>query len=240
MTPKIVKLPGKNIAGKAIVEEECFRHMVEVLGYTKKKMQKEFGIGHRIWALSLNTYYTPIEVEQLRRKKIMSSRQSVVPVKWRERAQVLEKFKPGITVLVEQANYGEALKIIQSLNHDIHEAKEALRLVLKHLRHAAGRRGIKINLVANALEYKVERILIQLGLSYKCQHRIGKRSFDFKIGKLLIEVDGRYHNPKIDEIKNRLANKKGYILLRIPEKEVQYVEILKDKINKALGQANSL
>lgn len=240
MKPKIIKIPGKTKSGISIIEEKCFRYMVEKLGYTKKKMNKEFGIGHRLWHLSLITYYTPLQVEELRRKKIMSSRQSVRPVRWRERALILEKFKPGITQLVEQADYKEALQLIQNLNHEIHEAKEALRLVLKHLRHGGKRRGITINLVANALEFRVEKILKKLGLEYQCQYRIGKRYYDFKVGKLLIEVDGRYHNDKVDTIKNRLANKKGYILLRLPEKEIQYAEIITDKINQANRQANSL
>lgn len=240
MKPKIIKIPGKTKSGISIIEESCFRHMVEKLGYTKKRMKAEFGIGHRIWGLSLNTYYTPEQVEELRIKKMMSSRQSVRPIRWKERAKVLEQFEPGITKLIEERSIEEALIIIQNLNYKIYEAKESLRLVLKHLRHAGKRRGININLVANALEFKVEKVLKSLNLTYTCQYRIGKRFYDFKVGNLLIEVDGRYHNEKTDSIKNKLAHKKGYTLLRIPEKEVDYVEILKNKIYTAHRQANSL
>ena len=240
MEPVIVKIKGKTSSGLSIIEEKCFRHLVEVEGYTKKKIRDKFGIGHRIWALSLNTYYTPLEIEKLRRKKIMSTRQSVKPVRWRERAKVLENFYPGIIKLVEDGNYEKILGVIRELNHLIYDSKESLRLLLKHVRHGSKRRGLKLNLVANALEYKVEKVLIELGLNYICQYPIGKRQFDFRVGKLLIEVDGRYHSERTDKVKNKLAHKKGYKLLRLKESEVKYVQIIKDKINKANRQANGI
>jgi len=235
------RIKGKDIRGCQIVEENCFRELFEKKQLTKKQFIA-LGYNHRIWTRSVKKYYTKERVEELRRKKIRKGKALSYGLKWRDRATILESFKPGIIDLVESDDYRSAIEKVVEINDMVYEAKEAVRLVLKHLRHGAKRRGIRINLIANALEFKMKKILMGMGIEFIPQYRIGIRSYDFKLlkHKILLEVDGRFHSERVDTIKDKLAKKKGYTLIRIPEKEIKNVYFIKDKINKTIGEKVSM
>jgi very-short-patch-repair endonuclease len=234
----LIKIPGKGSYKRTSIEPKQFERLFKG-GLTKKKLLSDYGLGHRVWTYSMeNLNLSDKELETLRRKKITKTRAKNSTIKWQDRAKIIEQFFPGLILLVENNNYEEALKTLIKANDTIYDLKEAVRLVLKHLRHGAKRRNISINLVANALEYKVKRVLDKMGLNYKCQFRIGKRFYDFKIKgkKVLIEVDGKqYHSKASNKEKDNIAKSKGYFLIRIKEKDIKYVNYIKDKINKAIG-----
>lgn len=245
MRINLVKIPGPHINKKShrlIVEEKQFKKLIKK-GYSKKTFNSELGVGHVIWQRSLHHYYpSELDREFLRRSKIMKTTAGRRNVLWRERVKVIEKYFPGIELSIDQGNYSFALDSLEKANKETYNLKEAIRKVIKHVRHGGGRRGLKINLVSNALEHKVSKILDELGLVYLPSYKIENRVYDFRIigYKILIEVDGRYHTPEADLPKDKLAKRRGYLLIRIKEKDVRYVHSIKDTINKALRKKGSL
>ena len=74
---------------------------------------------------------------------------------------------------------------------------------------------------------------------------MGKYFYDFILPEygIIIEVDGRYHTDNTntrDKLKTRKAKNNGYKLIRIKEKEVKHVHLLKNKINKIISQNESM
>lgn len=66
----------------------------------------------------------------------------------------------------------------------------------------------------------LDRLQKEFGVPIERQFRIGRKSFDGKIGNILIEIDGeRWHSTpeavKRDSEKDKLATSLGYIMLRI-------------------------
>ena len=77
-----------------------------------------------------------------------------------------------------------------------------------------------------------------MGLEVEVQPYIGKKWFDFKVGNTLIELDGpQYHGDEKDDIKNALAKKYGFNILRIKVKELEHTYTLKNKLKKCLLKA---
>lgn len=86
------------------------------------------------------------------------------------------------------------------------------------------------------IEEMTEDLLIELGLEYQSEFKVNKSFYDFYLPKenLLIECDGEYWHSFPEAIerdikKNELAEKEGYILLRLSEKEILSNKI-KDKL----------
>lgn len=97
----------------------------------------------------------------------------------------------------------------------------------------------------SSLEVRVAKCLTELNISYESQYLLSYRYFDFKVNKVLIEINGDYWhaNPekysandiisfpkgkkilasslwKKDEVKKRAAEKKGFTVFYIWEKEL--------------------
>ena len=230
--------PRRNAKSYHVIEEKTFKRIMEVERLSRKRCKEVYNISPHLFTKSLNYWYKPEEIEKLRRKKIMGTLVGIRPVRWRERASIIERFIPGLILDIETANYKSAVEKLEKANDITYELKEAVRLVHKHLRRPSKASKVHINFVSNALEYKVKKIIESLGLKYKTQFRIEDKFYDFKIKgyRVLIEVDGKQHHTKESNIpKNKLAKKYNYTLIRIKEKEVKNVHYIKDKINKALG-----
>jgi very-short-patch-repair endonuclease len=75
------------------------------------------------------------------------------------------------------------------------------------------------------------------GQSIVGSFEIDGKIFDYKLGRsILIELDGDYWHSKEevvknDLIKNKIAKEKGYILIRVSDKEVKKIEFI-NKIKK--------
>jgi very-short-patch-repair endonuclease len=108
------------------------------------------------------------------------------------------------------------------------------------------------------LEQQVADMLDDMGIEYErekaLKYQAGWRYFDFHLIEhgALIEVDGEYYHDtrgkpsyvimmakKNDAIKNWLAKKEGYNLIRIKEKELlQEYDGVKEKISLLVGKEN--
>lgn len=233
----------RNSKSYHVIEKKVFIRLMEVEKLSRKKCKDIYNISNQLFNKSLGYHYTPQRIEELRRAKIMGTLVGIRPVKWRERAKVIENYFPGLIKAIEDNKLKLALNKLDKANDLTYDLKEAVRLVHKHIRGQSKRKGITVNFVANALEYKVKKIIISLGLKYKTQYPLENRFYDFKIigKKLLIEVDGKQHHTKTSNIpKDELAKKYGYRLIRIKEKDIKNVHYIKDKINKALRDKTSL
>lgn len=107
---------------------------------------------------------------------------------------------------------------IKNLRNDVYMAELAIQKCKETL--AALR--YRMNLGASAIpRSKYERILIEFLIDYKIefipQYIVERLPFDIYLPNfnLLIEVDGKGHNTKSDDIKNSLAETNKYQLLRI-------------------------
>ena len=81
-------------------------------------------------------------------------------------------------------------------------------------------------------ELKVKNILEELNISFTHNDKIGRFWSDFLfLTNKIIEVDGEYwHNDLKDKIKDDFLISKGFVVLRIKEKELKNISIVKDKI----------
>lgn len=98
----------------------------------------------------------------------------------------------------------------------------AMALTREAMGHAIGK-----GLWVGDAERKFAAMLDGAEIDYSTQFSIGGYSFDFKIGKLLVEIDGSSHNnfetDVIDFIKQRLARLEGYSVLRVNENQLESV-----------------
>jgi very-short-patch-repair endonuclease len=88
----------------------------------------------------------------------------------------------------------------------------------------------KVKLTGNRYtkpELEMAEVLNNMGIVYQDQYRVDTRWYDFYLPEqnILLEVDGRYWHTtpdglKRDKIKNRLAKKMGYRLVRVWEDEI--------------------
>lgn len=239
MEIKLVKISGKGSYKRSVVEKKQFIQLFEGEGKTKKWFKSQ-GIGHRIWKETLNHWgYDARKIEQLRVAKILSGTCIGKRItQFSERVDNVAKHFPSIKLALEsyESNPELMAETISDINSKMHDLKEDLRKIHKHTRQRLKRkRVLPINFVANHLEHRVYLLLRELGLECLPSFMIKNRVFDFYIPahNLLIEVDGRYHTPEKDLIKDGIAKRNGYKLLRILEEEVKYVYKVKNKIRKA-------
>ncbi|HNR50681.1 MAG TPA: DUF559 domain-containing protein [Deltaproteobacteria bacterium] len=67
-----------------------------------------------------------------------------------------------------------------------------------------------------------ERILhdmmVESGIRFKFQYRIGPYRVDYLIGSTIIELDGPHHNARKlqDQVRDKYLRKRGYEIIRIP------------------------
>lgn len=230
-----VKYPGFSNPQK-VLTKECFDYYWITLGYSRKKFTEILGLNHRIFTRSSNYYYNNLEIEKLRTKKLIHWHNRENHTGWLDSLEALEKFQPGFREEMKAAytlNPLGAFKRLVEINNLMYEVKLGLKKCRKHLRSRLKRKGLLNQVpkfIANGLEYKFTKILREMGLGFKPQYKIGTKIFDFKIKgkKVLIECDGRYHTPESNKLKDKIAHKKGYILLRFTEREIK-VEPLKIK-----------
>lgn len=102
-------------------------------------------------------------------------------------------------------------------------------------------------------EKQFEKLLKECGIEYKKQMILGFFILDFCVPSKMIniEIDGEYHDlqKKKDELRDKFIKKCGFKVIRIKNKDVENIDILKilkrkdfdlKKFRSALAKANSL
>lgn len=223
-----VKVPqrGKSKPQKTL-REDIFKYYLEELGYSRRMFTDILGLNHRIFTVGVMAYYTPEQMEKLRRKKIVKGNILGRMVKWEDKMANIEVFIPGFTKIFQdniKDNPNAIMEVLVELNDKFYKAKHAMKPIKKYVNQSLKRSGGKrINLVSNGLEAKIKFILDELGFKYECQYKIKKYLYDFQVGKTLIEVDGRYHEKTKDrdDLKENIAKTHGFKILRISEEMVK-------------------
>jgi very-short-patch-repair endonuclease len=229
----------EHLMQKTLIEEQ-FRHYVEELLYTRKDFTSKLGLNHRYFTAGLRAYYSPEEVEELRRKKLVSSNIHCRVRTWEQKLSDIEPFYPGFTKIFQdniKENPELVMKALIDLNDMFYKVKQAIKPIKKYANQSLSRQGkARMNFVANGLEARVKFALDELGIEYQPAFGIGNRRFDFRVGHTLIEVDGgQYHElgNKRDKVKEKLAKKAGYKILRLDEKLVKSQPL---KLRRCLNQ----
>ena len=240
-----VSYPGKTIRialensnkGYSIIPKNDFDKLLN-LGITRKKAVTH-QIGSTLWNNSYNYHYSKEDIEKQRVVKLTTTNALNRFDLWEEQLKVIEKISPGITTLFKdnlKQNPGLISLELDKLNDLFHEMKIFTRTTKKYIRQGCKRRGQKyIKFVGNTSEYRLKKILIELGCDIEIQYYLEKKSYDFRVGMVLIELDGpQYHGGDKDIFKDELAIKYNFKMLRIKTSELENDYKLKKKINKCL------
>jgi len=117
----------------------------------------------------------------------------------------------------------------------------------RYLKHVGLKQTLKPKLNFTSLERKYYYMLKELGVYYVPQYPMGGRYYDAYLPdqNILFEFDGSFWHPKseddakydfqkkamkVDEIKNKIAKKKGMKIIRIREDEPITIEQMKKLI----------
>lgn len=70
----------------------------------------------------------------------------------------------------------------------------------------------------SATEVVLYNKLVQSGIKFSFQVKIGRYRADFVIGSLIVEVDGPHHANQVtyDQIRDKYLRKMGYTIMRVP------------------------
>lgn len=204
--------------------------------YENKKF-RDFRHGH--YVRTTNGFYSPVgnkRSHETRKRRFAKGEISV----WNKDKTYEElkgkkwadEFKTSIS-----NNHERSEKISKSLKgkkkSKAHREKMCMQLAINREKRLTGRDMSKP-------ERLMRDMLQQLGLDYKYQFKLDRYFYDFRIAEtnIIIEVDGdfwhcnpntKYANPiteeqvvnmRNDKIKNKLAQDKGYILLRVWEHDI--------------------
>lgn len=207
-------------------------------GYSRKKA-RSLGIGSKLWNNSYEHHLTPKQREEYRVKRIRKVNKDERILIWGTYLSKLEKSFPGIykTFTENLEDHPEViLGEIDRLNDLYYETKEFISITKKWIRQACKRRGIPpIRLVSNLSEYKVKRVLLELGYKPEVQFRVGKYSYDFKVDNYVIEFDGdQYHTDLRDLPKEKALGDLGLTLIRIENSEIHDLNRLSKRLEKCL------
>lgn len=218
----------------SVIPKDIFLELNEK-GYTRKKA-RELGIGSRLWN---NSYSLYVKNDNIRVDKIKTTNAINRLKQWDESLNKLEVISPGITKLFRdnlKDNPEVLTQELEKLNDLFHEMKIFTRQSKKYIRQSCERKGVPyIKFVANTSEYKLKKILKDLGCEIEVQPYINKLWYDFRVNNFLIELDGEsYHTTEKDEYKEKVAKENGYQLLRINTKELSDEVSLIKKIKKCL------
>jgi very-short-patch-repair endonuclease len=236
----LIKVKGKGSYKRTCIEPEQFKRLFES-GMTKKSLNRDYNIGHRIWKESiLQAGYNAYQIEKFRQKKLTKGNRGCKSKKIKDRIIYIDKFFPIREAYDNYSDDPDTLAIlINSINDELYEVKTHLRQVKKIVNQKLKRQGKNpINFVQNSWEYRVKKVLISLGIDYLSSFKVGKNYYDFLLPEYntLLEVDSaQYHSKESNKPKNEVAKNAGYKLIRIKEKDIKYVHIIKDKISKKLG-----
>ncbi len=216
---------GKSKPQKTLTKK-VFKYYFENMGYTRKDFTLKLKLNHRIFTNGLRSYYTAEDIEELRVKKIVKGNICKRVETWDEKLKDIERFIPGFTNLFKEntkENPDLVIKQLILINDEFYKFKKALKPIKKYLNQSLGRLGKRrLNMVSNGLEAKVKFMMDELGIKYICQYKVGKYSYDFKVGNTLIEVDGRqYHNTRDDKPKSQNALVNKFKLLRLKQTMVE-------------------
>ena len=117
---------------------------------------------------------------------------------------------------------------------------------LREIQKQLAKRGELVNstMTMTKQETIFGKRLIKAGVKVICDHKIDGYSFDFKVLRypILIEVDGGIHNTfkrrAADYKKDRLAIKKGFIVLRFTNNEAGYTGRISDAVQEVKAIVN--
>jgi very-short-patch-repair endonuclease len=220
-----------------ILPKADFERLVVKPGLSRKKAAK-IGIGSKLFNNTLKYYYSESEIEASRVDKIKNANNLERFNTWKDNLDRLEPIVPGITKLFRDnlKNNPELIELkLQELNEWFYEIKDFIKTTKKYIRQSVNRNGGKpLKLVANLSEYKVRRILIELGYEVENQFYIKPYWYDFRVGNYLIEYDGQNHTDVRDKAKNQLAKKHGYTIIRIGHNELDFPQELKNKLKHSI------
>lgn len=215
---------GKPVKCTVICKEDFEKYVVKER-LSRDKANSILGISHHLYQNTIHYWYDYDCIKGQKVDKMIEANREERKALWNSSLKYLEKFYPGITELFlnNLQNPEPITEKLLEMNSDFYEIKAFIHLTKKYIRQACKRHNVPyIKFPANLQEYRVYRILRDLGYKVQCQFYINPYWYDFKIGKVLIEYDGKqYHSHKgelnhRDKIKIKLAEKNGYTVLRIP------------------------
>lgn len=217
---------GKKIKCTVICKEDFEKYVVSKK-LSRLRAYKELGISQHLYQNTIHYWYNYKTINCQKVDKMIETNRLERKEVWQSSLDYLEKLYPGITDLFLN-NLQSPQPIVDKLmelNSTFYEIKAFIGLTKKYIRQACIRKGVKYTkLPANLQEYRVYSILKDLGYNPECQFYIKPYFYDFKVGKVIFEYDGKQtHNNDgtlngRDSKKERLASKNGYKVLRIPYK----------------------
>lgn len=223
----------------SVLPKETFMGLLDK-GYSRKKATK-LGIGSRLWNNSYEYHLTKESRAKSRNNRLRDNNSKDRLIKWDAYLVKLEGHFPGLTKTFKD-NLKDNPEVINQalgeLNDFFYETKDFIRVTKKWVRQACNRKGIKpIKLVSNLSEYRLKRLLKELGYTPEVQPYIDNKFYDFRVGDCLIEFDGaQFHTDEKDDEKDRLAASKGLRVLRIGDDELMDLVFLGKKLGKCLGE----
>lgn len=221
----------------SIIPKKDFMALLEG-GYSRKKARK-LGIGSKLWNNSYEYHLTPQQREASRVKRIRRINKDERILIWGSYLRQIEKYFPGTyKIFIENLEDHPEVVMgeIEKLNDLFYETKEFIGITKKWIRQSCKRTGIPIiKLVSNLSEYRVKRILGELGYKPEIQFRLGNYVYDFRVDNYVIEFDGdQYHNDKKDLPKEKVLRDAGLTLIRIENSEIYDLEKLSKRLGKCL------
>lgn len=209
-----------------VLTKECLDHLIVNPKISRKKAIKLYGISTHLYQNSIHYWYDYNAIKGQSIDKIVKANIEGRRVIWQSSLDMLEPKYPGITdIFLNNLTTNPKLisEKLEELNSDFYEIKAFIRLTKKYIRQACKRHGVPyLKMPANLSEYRVKSVLKSLGYTPETQFYLKPYWYDFRIGKLIIEYDGRQtHNNdgtlnRRDTLKQELANKEGYTVVRIP------------------------
>jgi very-short-patch-repair endonuclease len=213
--------------GCTIICKDDFDKYIWSQGLSRKKAAKIYGISYHLYQNSIHYWYGGDEIKLSGYDKVKESNRLLRKEIWNDSLKFLENLYPGISdiFLNNLQNPRVITEKLEELNSDFYEIKAFIKLTKKYIRQACKRHGVEyIKFPSNLQEYRVKRALKELGYTPISQFYIRPYWYDYKIGKVLIEYDGKQtHNNdgtlnSRDKAKEELSNKMGYVVVRIPYK----------------------
>ena len=267
MKAEIIKLRKETLpSGKIgqIMDRDDFIRLIYKYKLTLMTF-KEMGLSRGIWDNTLSFYGWGVnDIESIRLKPYSESTHlsayegfsTIIPIK--DLRPSLRRKEGGIQYMVDYLErYFPGFKEIYSNYHnDPENVNQRLIEIVRELMDLqlvaryVNRRVIKWakkkkkpykNIIISKLEHHFAKILDELKIEYIPQFSLQSYHYDFHLTlhNLVIEVDGRGHRGKNDEIKEYLLKEKHIGLLRINIKGIfelkQNYETIKDNISKRIG-----
>lgn len=231
-----VELGEKHVS---ILPKKDFDKLIVAPGLSRKAASEKHLIGSKLYNHSMAYHYSGDQIEKQRVSKIRECNKRERLDQWESSLDELDKIMPGTKQFFEDnlRDHPELInqKLIE-LNGLFYEIKNFIRSSKKYIRQAINRKGmVSEKMVSNLSEYKLRKLLLGLGYTVENQFYIKPYFYDFRVGNIIIEYDGQYHTPEKDSIKEALANKHGYTILRVFKEDTKDIESLKEKLKKQIN-----